>query len=557
MLYTDNNDLLPGVRSLLFDPQKRLGFANFKTALDEHQIRVTPQELGEFIQKTETQLYDQLFYFAHLMYRLMELSGDWGDAGEQHVKLSFCRCLLKLDPTERLTHTHTWQFALNLEQNYKQLGLNKWSEDELETQFEDYEFTLWNQPFTLHDCAELNKVLRYIGSAWFVQGGYYGHDKEMIIGLGRATQLGDYAIVHFEKEIMRTPNTVVAMAAVIGDKEIFVREESLITIFHEKWMPVLGYSQQEEALLPLSKARNISEGIKRRTIALYEAKTPEALAQKSAEFIADLGETVLYHELGHGIIQHTVLPADCGAFSEATKVMGENVFTAILEFLADFAPQNPPLRGPLYNMALVAQTDLERATRMFWMYFSDTWFFDTQEDYMYLYSDLMALSLLRYVRDDASIDFARIEHDLSWSTDPEPQDSLSLLDWTVGWIVSAATGLRALAESAHYDAEGGPVAFETFKVMADEEVKDDMAVTEDRSEYSYQTGLWANILDGLVMASDKKEQVDAFLRQEEQKVLSQFLHFSTTPDIAKTYGHPRDYVMDRLVALGITAVTQP
>ena len=57
----------------------------------------------------------------------------------------------------------------------------------------------------------------------------------------------------------------------------------------------------------------------------------------------------------------------------------------------------------IQNMIAIYKTDKNRAESMFYMYLSDVWFYDTPDTYMYLYSDLMVLILVRYIRKNQTI----------------------------------------------------------------------------------------------------------------------------------------------------------
>ena len=72
-----------------------------------------------------------------------------------------------------------------------------------------------------------------------------------------------------------------------------------------------------------------------------------------------------------------------GAIGEVTKIFGENIYTAILEFLADFSPKKDEIMGPIQNMIKISRTDKNRMIRMYLMYLSDVWFYNTEDTYMY------------------------------------------------------------------------------------------------------------------------------------------------------------------------------
>ena len=90
---------------------------------------------------------------------------------------------------------------------------------------------------------------------------------------------------------------------------------------------------------------NIAEGIKQLVLEQYQIESKDDLIKKESSFINDMSETILFHELGHGTVQHHILPFEFGAIGEASKIYGENIYTAILEFLADFSPDKNKNKG--------------------------------------------------------------------------------------------------------------------------------------------------------------------------------------------------------------------
>ena len=100
------------------------------------------------------------------------------------------------------------------------------------------------------------------------------------------------------------------------------------------------YSENEIQHIQNQPYWNIAEGIKQKVLDLYDIHSKDDLLEKEDIFIHDMAETIFKHELGHGIVQHNLLPFDLGAIGEASKIYGENIYTAFLEFLADFANQS-------------------------------------------------------------------------------------------------------------------------------------------------------------------------------------------------------------------------
>ncbi len=419
----------------------------------------------------------------------MEKTGRWGDAGEQQVKLSFCRNVLQMEPDAPINQEHAQQFHETVSLHLAKLGLDKLSVKAAKGKIESMAISVFDRTFSIHDFSELNTMLRETGSDHMLQGGMYGYEKEFIFGIGTAKKMDAYDVFFMNRELVRSPNTIVAMAAVIGDKDVFVRRESLVTIFHQKWM---AFAESPHTYHP-TPFHEIADGIKQKVLDFHGGI-------KQEPFIEEMGETILFHELGHGVIQHHVLPAEIGALAESSKVCGENSLTALLEILAEIAPRWGSIKGPLQNMADVARTDPARATRMYWMYFSDTWFFDTEDHYMYLYSDLMALIVTTFIRADQSVDFEALEGG-------------EILEWVVRRVTETTLKLKDLLLVS-----GQP---------ADE-------------SYSAQTEYWTKCLDETLKDPAKAQAIQAMLEQDKAQLVSDFLLFT-----AGRFGDSRDYLVER------------
>ena len=390
---TPTGRLKTDFKKVLLNPDNLQKYDSFLQCLQANNSVVDAHAYDEFVAQFSDELIDQIMYFSLCLYQKMVLFGDYGEAGKDQVEQSFMRVILNIKPKDSITYHHFSLFESKLYQlleKYQLLGLTK---DQIEVCYEKFVIQCCGCRFDFHDISYLNSILMFIGSSLFIQGGFYGYDQEVILGKGRSFKKGEYLVVFFEQEIIRSPNTVVAMAAVIGDQQIFVREVSLKTIFVQKWMPVffpeLGYGwyQSSEMAFSLSKA------IKEKVVSRYEDDKQLGVEPLKSCFIKDMGETVFHHELGHGVIQYHYLNQEIATFSEVTKLCGEVVTIGILEALADLAPCRDAIEGPFLNMATVAKTDPARAERMFYMYLSDIWFYDTHDTYMFLYSDLIILSI--------------------------------------------------------------------------------------------------------------------------------------------------------------------
>jgi hypothetical protein len=481
----------------------------------------------------------------------MELSNDWGEPGEQQVKIAFCRNLLRIPAKENLTQDNAVTFMAKIEKNLEKLKLKELSLEAAKSQLKLFKFTILGKNFEVFRSNEVNRIARFIGSKRVLHGGQYGGEQEFIIGEGKKTTKEGYDIYYLSKEIIRTPNNVMSMAAIIGNRNIFIRLESLQTIFAQKWLQIFNYSDYEKQQIQDNPYWNISEGIKRKVLKLYGFKNKDLLAKNEKTFLKDMAETILYHELGHGIIQHDILPLELGAIGEASKLLGENIYTSILEFLADFAPPKDDLLGPIHNMIQISKSNMNRATRMYFLYLSDTWFFNTDDTYMYTYSDLMALILLKYINRDKSIDFAGLEKDLQFRSNEARDTNPTLFEKIYDLYTADAKEIKTMIEHATFTVANQQLDYKKVRsLLVGQFLENDGYVHEET--YEFLVPFWTNMFAYIQQLSNSKDLVNGYIKDQEAKTLKKILVLSCGKEKAESYQFDhRQYITDHLIELGI------
>jgi len=541
------------VIDVLFDKGIINRFATMAEYLKHEKAKHDPKELSKLQQLVEKKIFEQVSYYAHLMYHGMETSDNWGDPGEQQVKIAFCRNLLKIDPEKQLSEEDAVNFMIKVEETLQKLGINTLSAEAAASELKNFKFMLFGKAFESYRSLELHKILKFTGSSQFLHGGQYGADQEFIMGEGKFSHKKGYDVTFISKELIRTPNNVMSMAAIIGNRNVFVRMESLKTIFAQKWLQIFQYSDEEKETIKEDINWNIAEGIKQRVLKFYDAKDKKSLKKIEDTFLKDMAETILFHELGHGIIQHDILPLELGAIGEASKIYGENIYTAILEFLADFAPPKDGILGPLHNMIAVSKKDVQRASRMYYMYLSDTWFFNTEDEYMYTYSDLMALILLKYISPNGDIQFKELDKDLQYRTDRVKGDTPTLFERIYDLYVWDVQEIKNLVEHAKFKVAGDTLDYKKVRdVMIEQFRRNDGFVHED--SYEFLVPFWTNMLGYIQQLSDSKKKVADYIHNQERKNLMKMLVLSCGRKKAESlkFDH-RKYLIERMKDLGILA----
>ncbi|NQY73477.1 MAG: hypothetical protein HRT90_01800 [Candidatus Margulisbacteria bacterium] len=403
--YEETGTINPSLKQTLLDPETYDTHSDINALLENENYAWSKEDIHRLQEDLEKQVTKQLFYYTLLEYFVMDNENDWGDAGEQQVKTSFCHNLLNIPPDQHISHTQFHQFMTEISQHILKHNIQSLSLEEAKEKMKDYAITLLDHSFPAHKTDQITKLLQFVGSNLFLQGGYHGESLQFIMGTGKKYIRNEYTIIQFHQENIRTPNTIIAMAAAISNKTIFIRMEALLAIFTQKWVNGFGSKPSSHH----SDYVHVAEHIKSKTLSSYHIKNVSELKALQDTFLNDMSDIIINHELGHGIIQHHILPHEANAIGEASRVFGENILTALLEFFADFAPEKDGISGPIHHLISLSQSDPHRATRMYYMYLSDTWFFNTEDTYMYLYSDLMAFVLIHHINPDLSIDFEGLE----------------------------------------------------------------------------------------------------------------------------------------------------
>jgi hypothetical protein len=344
------------------------------------------------------ELQAQFERLSWLSYLAMRLTNDWGDAGPNQIQTSFCRVVLHLPPDHQLTYLDMDEFERTAELRIRQLGLNGVRVEDVLTQISQFSFKWKGKRYPIEDISLLSKALEKSGLNTVIQGGYFGKWVDMIFGAGETCFYEDIQVIKLTHEFFCTPTILMSITAMIAHKMVCIRLYSLKAVFYQKWVSFAENNWKDE-----SKGSEISAFIKKNAL----MGLPHNLAQSESDFVADMYDNVLYHELGHAVIQHHTLNVNQATMGEGAKLLEDLYFIDLLEILAEIAPVYQSLEGPLWHMIRISKTNPERARRMFWIYWSDSWFFDTQDTYMYAYSGYLALIMKQVIHQD-QVDFDRL-----------------------------------------------------------------------------------------------------------------------------------------------------
>jgi hypothetical protein len=315
---------------------------------------------------------------------------------------------------------------------------NKWASlslEKIQHKIQNFEWNILDEKIPILDSHKLNTFFRFIESNLYFQSGIYGKDLSYFFGEGQF-YADPYPTIYMSKEWLRSPNTVLSIAAVIGYQEIIIRKEALLYVYYQKWDPLLTLSQDQidenrKRLNSISE-EHVAELIRLNVRNLYQLYVPSFLNKAKFEIttenkivlqnsfifqefkntlVKDLFDIILQHELGHAVIQYHTLNLENATLAAALGSSYQNSLLTCLEILAEIAPSFSKIKGPLLYISNLAETDLLRARCLYWLYISDAWFYDTKDQHMYAYSDILIFIMQHYIQ-DKTIHFHRLLQDL-------------------------------------------------------------------------------------------------------------------------------------------------
>lgn len=366
-----------------------------------------------------------------------EATGDWGASGPDFGRQSIARWLCQI-PAHTPCYPNS-SYLTTLAEAARDYGfpwapktLGETAAPDIVTALEDYvttfSFQCGDRPFSLQEGEALDQFLSEKGSDLILVSGYHGTERNLILGRGTRQYKHPYTHIALSSEYLRSPSIVMPIVAMIGVHSIIVREVAVETVFHDKWMDL------PRVFWGRSPADTLGFAIKKYTLQAYGATalSPQEIATLYPAFLSDMQCLLTAHEVGHGIIQHDRLPENVALIAESSQLLGDNILIALLELLADIAPESSYGKGPLLEIVCFITQDPQRAERCFGLYVSDAYFYDTNTPHMFSYSHLI-LPVMASLRP-----FPK-----GWRSQATALTHLQhITAWAINWVVTLSTALR-------------------------------------------------------------------------------------------------------------------
>ena len=296
----------------LIDPSTYQRFATFSDFCIAEGMACTHKDILQLRHCLEKDIQAQIQRLGVIMYQHFKVSQKWPLDNEQNVTFAYARHFLKIPAEKELTYDEIRTFETQIEAIARDENIHHLSEDTLKTAHKDFRFHLFGKKLILEKQSILCQALSFLGSTHQIYFDGYGIGLAAIFGPTQIKHHSPYTLYLIKQETARTPNYVMSNPALHKDHKIALRDESLHAIFHMKWMPVLDSKAQIFSRHSIENDIfwNLSHGIKEKVLSLYDSHSPDEVKFKENELIKDMRETILYHEIGHGLTTEHLLPLE-------------------------------------------------------------------------------------------------------------------------------------------------------------------------------------------------------------------------------------------------------
>ena len=326
---------------------------------------------------------------------------NFGIHGEQTVSISFCRNILSIPNNREVNIFDADQLRWILKDCDKRYG-NK-SGVEYQAYIKDFTLEVFGKKYPKTNTGQVNELFEQLDVNYYL----YGTTAEFIFGTIKESLIADKNIITFQREYIRSPEEILSRVASVYKDGMIIRQEACEVVFFNKWQKFYSESKSERkrALRHVNSA--IRDGIKEYALSLYNVTNTADVMKIKDNFFYNMEDGIIWHEIGH-LISNADMDSIHNIFRNR---IGNNfkIGHVLQEALADYAPIKGQQKGAFARFVEMAKEDVLQATRNIYVYMSDNWFLDEdEEESKCLMSNVLIALAMYYINPDGSVDFDRL-----------------------------------------------------------------------------------------------------------------------------------------------------
>ncbi len=487
-------------KGLLAEILKKKGYVNVCEIINE---------LRDYV---EAKIYAETLYYSVAQYRYMEIGGDWDTSGKDRVTQSYARFLLQVPMNQPIEYRDMMLFheKLDEQKNIWQLdSFDKSSLSVLKKILNNRKISILGKEYSYGD-ENINNILSFVSSTKMLSAGLDANGfRTIIFGIVDCFEYGNCSVKIFEKEEVRTPSVVYYIVATGGSRnnDIRLRKEAFEYIFYQKWVSCF-FSTNTNALYS-SDEDIIAESIKNYAIKSFGAKNKTDLEDIKELFISVMMENILYNKLSSDSLEKFVEQPLSHINAGLSCCLTRNDISIMNEILCDMAPLNENNYGPFADMVETAlsNNDFNRANQLLLIYLSDTFFLDTDTDFMYPYTYVMFSIILDCIEKPDVINYVRLK------------DKLVIKNTLLfNWYCETLSKIYDLVKQIAYEEYGKKVTFTSLTGIVKRLIPDNL------SERSGEIVFWRNLFTHLQKnAPDVISQIRTLIETQKEYLYKQLL----------------------------------
>jgi hypothetical protein len=513
-------------------PAKTVAGVSFPRPSVEAELR-SVQECAKEV------LYRQLRNLSLAMYLSMEKNNNWESMGEQRVSISFCRNILNIPNDREATQFDADRFRRILDAYDTSLG--KKSGDEMARYCKEKTVSFFGKDF--YWFSELREFIKLFDADYYFYSRSGSYGAEFIFGKTVWTQIDDTPVYTFLNEYIRSPGKNCLSIAGRAPSPMQIRRVALEVICFNKWQGLFRTTKAECRRYSRHPNSAIREELKRKAMAWYGITGPDDFLKYKDQWVDLMADGVIWHEFGHQISQSDMNPVR-RAFYHANS-QDENVSCALGELLAEWAPVRGGKKGAIARFLETAGSDIKTAASNFYMFFSDNWYVDEEEEFLALRSNTYLGLGLYFIEPDGSVNFERMArehgHIYKFLLDIFHRIMETFFDFLLH------TDLRKDGQRISYDdAEEGILKHR-------QEKNPDLGADKMKEDISY----WEGILDYLKASEKGWKQFQALMDEQAALLEHEVLVLVTGGNIMKYENSLRRYIVDRCREIGMYNPLKP
>jgi len=362
-----------------------------------------------------------------------------------------------------------------------------------------------------------------------------------ILGRREIKHFGDYEVHFVTNEFIRSPNYTLSEVASLQNEGMRLRQEAIEVVFYQKWYNFYSQSKSERIIAQKHPNSALREGFKQFALRKSNAHNQKDVKKISDEIISTMTDGIIYHEIGHIIADSDISKDELNY--QRLYVSDDNLIHGIMELLADWAPERGDKKGSIARFIETSKKDFSRAERNVYMYLSDNFFIDVDDEYFGHLTNVIVSICLSFIGSKGKVEFERME-----------SERKNIYNFLLITLKDVLFKLMSVIKSSDYNIDDKNINFSELETIIYNEYlsNNKISLEEYRDTFSYWKQTHAKLVNhsktGLKFYND-------ILKDETAKFELSLLNLITNNRSDEFNNSLRKYIYDKAEKIGIIKIS--